>query len=300
MSSIIAGAAPAYSPDGKSTMMISKYFTTFVPRDVGRMLLLPKYSSSKISRLVIRNARSRPLTPMTTNAFTDETRLDIRLWIDSFVVRNPQSVVKIGSAYDSQVRTRTRNQAHYSKEYFDNDRAEVFQMKFTNDIVGAEAEGYAIEYARSICISVNDRTEKAGSFSRNPKRGDLGFTTEDPGVIYLNPTHYSSRQGFRESYTSYYHKRQNYSADEIDENGRKIPLTYETGRKQHLTYETGREQHLTYETGRRGASHLRDRSRAAYQLSHWRGRSTDLLAHDLKNEVIAKLIASCSRSSHQQ
>eukprot|EP00562_Extubocellulus_spinifer_P004459 CAMPEP_0178530890 /NCGR_PEP_ID=MMETSP0696-20121128/33132_1 /TAXON_ID=265572 /ORGANISM="Extubocellulus spinifer, Strain CCMP396" /LENGTH=245 /DNA_ID=CAMNT_0020162751 /DNA_START=575 /DNA_END=1310 /DNA_ORIENTATION=- len=178
-----------------------------------------------------------------TGVFTDETKSSIRLWIGSFSGQNPQSVVKFGSAYYRQVRTRTKNQAHYSREYFDNDRTEVFQLKFTNDTVGAEAEGYAIEYAQSIGISVNDRSEKAGSFSRNPKRGDVGFTIEDPGVIYFVPTSYSSLQGFREDYTSYYHKRQNYSADEIDENGRKIPLTYETGRKQHLTYETGRKQH---------------------------------------------------------
>mmetsp|Transcript_1682 Transcript_1682/g.3675 ORF Transcript_1682/g.3675 Transcript_1682/m.3675 type:complete len:298 (+) Transcript_1682:650-1543(+) len=124
ISSVIAGGFPGLQ-DGRSTMMISKHFSTFVPRDVGRILLLPRYNSSKIPRLVLLNARSRPLSPTTTGVFTDETKSSIRLWIGSFLVQNPQSVVKFGSAYYRQVRTRTRNQAHYSREYFDNDRTEV-------------------------------------------------------------------------------------------------------------------------------------------------------------------------------
>ena len=148
-------------------------------------------------------------------------------------IKRDGSVWKFGSCYLRQTFTQTYNQSHYNKDYFDNDNAKILISGITSDKEGGAIEGFAIAYGKHIGISVNVRNERPGSFGRNPKRGDVGFTVEDHGCLYAIPTRFASKQDFDLHHVSYHHKKQNYLPEELDSNGRKLHPTYDTGRKQH-------------------------------------------------------------------
>ena len=100
-------------------------------------------------------------------------------------------VVKIGSSFVRLAYIRTHNNAHYNSEYFDTSRAVVIPLRITNDEAGSAAEGFAIQCAKDLGIGVNDRQEKVGSFGRHTKRGDVGWTEKDPGLLYVNTLPFS-------------------------------------------------------------------------------------------------------------
>ena len=65
---------------------------------------------------------------------------------------------------------------------------------------------------------------------RNPGRRErklraqtdqTGFCASRHGVVYLRLTKFSTADGFKGGYISYHHKREAYTEDEVDENGRK-------------------------------------------------------------------------------
>ena len=146
---------------------------------------------------------------------------------------------KIGTCFLRLRYTRTNNQSHYDKDYFDNDNAKILISGITSDNEGGAIEGFAIAYGKHIGISVNVRNERPGSFGRNPERGDVGFTGEDPGCLYAVPTRFDSKEEFDLHHVSYHHKKQNYLPDELDSNGRKLHTTYDDGRQQHTNSVTG-------------------------------------------------------------
>ena len=88
---------------------------------------------------------------------------------------------------------------------------------------------------------------------------------------FSTSTRFRSLEDYRNTHVSYYHRSANYSADEVDANGRKIHINsvtgeegakrYDDGRKIHINsvtgeegakrYADGRQQHPTYDTGRK-------------------------------------------------
>ena len=181
---------------------------------------------------------------------------------------NPNRVGKVGSSFERLAYDRSHS-SQYPPDSFDRNLAVVVPMRLSNDTVGADAEGYAIEHMRSLSISVNIRNESDGSFGRNAKRGDVGWTESDPGTLYIAASLYETVEDYHANYVSYDRRRANYAPEEVDANGRKIhvnsvtgedgAMTYADGRQQHLTYDTGRQQHLTYDTGRKPPARFYDK-----------------------------------------
>ena len=77
---------------------------------------------------------------------------------------------KFGTCYQRRSYTRTHDQCHYSRDYFDNDNAKILINGITSDKEGGAIEGFAIAYGKHIGISVNVRNERPGSFGRNPSQ----------------------------------------------------------------------------------------------------------------------------------
>ena len=86
----------------------------------------------------------------------------------------------------------------YSPEYFNRDGSIVLLDGLTAEGTWSP-EGFAIEIANILDISVNKRMEK-GNESK-------GWTFEDRGMVYLIPTWYTCREAWDRDYMSTFKKK---------------------------------------------------------------------------------------------
>ena len=59
---------------------------------------------------------------------------------------------KFGTCYQRLGYTRTNNQSHYDKDYFDNDNAKILISGITSDNEGGAIEGFAIAFMENTSV----------------------------------------------------------------------------------------------------------------------------------------------------
>lgn len=110
----------------------------------------------------------------------------------------------------------------YPRNFFSVYEAEVIIGRLMSDDQGGDAEGFGIAVAKCFGMSINIRMEGKGSFAFG-RSADKGFSAERPGITYFNPLKCSiSIPEFKVKYISYHHQRENYTEDQVNDNGRTL------------------------------------------------------------------------------
>jgi len=178
-------------------------------------------------------------------------------------------VLKAGSCMMSQQEIRPTCQSQYPSNIFVSHV--LGDMEYASYQEMIDAEGLMQCLMRNNCGDkwANVRTDKG-----NPKSGTRLISEENPGKIYVALTNCKTKGEFDDKFQSYYMKQKVRSNVEVDENGRKLHLSYFSGRKMHPTYASGRRRHLIYGNGRR--QHLTEKTGRKLHLTYGNGRRLHL------------------------